>query len=189
MLCQKQSISEERRRASASIRLQRENITRIMEEVRNDASKASRIISLAMSGKVPLQDLAAGKAVSARKNKPKKKKGMVPNYLTFHDPLLTLSLSLSLSSCLYFSLSHSPTLSLSVSVSIFQLLRLPELDLFPRLLAWNPIRNDRSQRVDKLNIYSMSLMMTVNLLMMVSKLKSEIVSYTLHYYQFKAIYY
>ena len=90
-----------------------------MEEVRNDASKASRIISLAMSGKVPLQDLAAGKAVSARKNKPKKKKGMVPNYLTFHDPLLTLSLSLSLSLIVSIFLSLALTHSLSLCLCIY----------------------------------------------------------------------
>ena len=126
MLCQKQCISEERRRASASIRLQRENVTRVMEEVRCDASKANRIISLALSGKIPLQDIASGRIVSARMNRPKKKRGMLPfpsflppshllsHLFCFRYFILNIAVQLSLSD----TLSHFLSLSLYLSLSL-----------------------------------------------------------------------
>ena len=126
MLCQKQCISEERRRASASIRLQRENVTRVMEEVRCDASKANRIISLALSGKIPLQDIASGRIVSARMNRPKKKRGMLPfpsflppshllsHLFCFRYFILNIAVQLSLSD----TLSHFLSLSLSLSIPL-----------------------------------------------------------------------
>lgn len=47
-----------------------------MDEVRSDASKANRIISMAISGKLPLQDIARGNVVlrGASANGVKKKK-------------------------------------------------------------------------------------------------------------------
>ena len=129
MLCQKQCISEERRRASASIRLQRENVTRVMEEVRCDASKANRIISLALSGKIPLQDIASGRIVSARMNRPKKKRGMLPfpsflppshllsHLFCFRYFILNIAVQLSLSDTLSHFLSFSLSLSIPLSRS------------------------------------------------------------------------
>ena len=130
MLCQKQCISEERRRASASIRLQRENVTRVMEEVRCDASKANRIISLALSGKIPLQDIASGRIVSARMNRPKKKRGMLP-FPSFLPPSLPPPISFILLPILYIeyccstlSIWHTLPLSFSLSLSIYPSLSL-----------------------------------------------------------------
>lgn len=76
MLCQRQTLTEERRKAAAALRIQRENVSKIMDEVRSDASKANRIISMAISGKLPLQDIARGNVVlrGASANGVKKKK-------------------------------------------------------------------------------------------------------------------
>jgi transcriptional regulator len=48
-------MTDERRKAAASVRIQRENVSKVMEEVRCNATKANVVIRLAMSGKMPLQ--------------------------------------------------------------------------------------------------------------------------------------
>jgi hypothetical protein len=59
--------------------MQKENVCKIMEVVRSDASKASRIISLAISGKLPLKDLASGYLVlrGASADNTRKRKGEI----------------------------------------------------------------------------------------------------------------
>lgn len=77
MLEQRRILTSERKKASATLRLQKENVCKIMEVVRSDASKASRIISLAISGKLPLKDLASGNLAlrGASADNTKKRKG------------------------------------------------------------------------------------------------------------------
>lgn len=79
MLEQKRVLTEERKKAAATMRLQKENVSKIMEVVRSDASKASRIISLAISGKLPLKDIASGNLVlrGASADNTKKGKGEI----------------------------------------------------------------------------------------------------------------
>ena len=61
MLEQKQALIQDRRRAAAQTKAQKENIAKLMEEIRTNASKAKDIITKAMSGKVNLADIAGGK--------------------------------------------------------------------------------------------------------------------------------
>ena len=101
-------MTEERRRAAASIRIQRENVSKIMDEVRCNASKANKMISLAMSGKTPLQDLAGnggGTNVStagsrgATASNTKKKKGKCNVILRIFCLILEFDLILSITLC------------------------------------------------------------------------------------------
>lgn len=80
MLEQRRILTSERKKASATLRLQKENVCKIMEVVRSDASKASRIISLAISGKLPLKDLASGNLMlrGASADNTRKRKGDFP---------------------------------------------------------------------------------------------------------------
>jgi hypothetical protein len=81
MLEQRRILTSERKKAAATLRMQKENVCKIMEVVRSDASKASRIISLAISGKLPLKDLASGNLVlrGASADNTRKRKGEIHN--------------------------------------------------------------------------------------------------------------
>ena len=68
MLQTKQDLIEERRRQAAATRVMKEKVAAVMEGVRSDASKASKVIAMAMSGKVPLRDIATGAALERRSN-------------------------------------------------------------------------------------------------------------------------
>ena len=59
MLEQRQALIEERRKASIATKLQKESIAKVMEEVRTNASKASKIISKAMTGQISLESLTS----------------------------------------------------------------------------------------------------------------------------------
>lgn len=59
MLEQRQSLIDERRKASIATKLQKESIAKVMEEVRTNASKASKIISKAMTGQISLDSLVS----------------------------------------------------------------------------------------------------------------------------------
>ena len=75
MLEQRQSLIDERRKASIATKLQKESIAKVMEEVRTNASKASKIISKAMSGKISLDSLVdtGSRSVSAGKTRKRSK--------------------------------------------------------------------------------------------------------------------
>jgi hypothetical protein len=60
MLEQKQALIQDRRKASASTKLQKEAITKVMEEVRTNASMAAKLISKAMSGQLDIKEFAKG---------------------------------------------------------------------------------------------------------------------------------
>jgi hypothetical protein len=79
MLDLKWSLVDERRRAAAKTRIMKEQVAKVMEEVRSNATVASKIISLAVSGEVPLRDLAMGeglkRSTSAGRTRKKKMKG------------------------------------------------------------------------------------------------------------------
>lgn len=66
MLTQKQSLIQDRRDAARKTKMQKEQIAKVMEELRCNASKANKIITLAMSGKVSLSDLTG--ATSQKKD-------------------------------------------------------------------------------------------------------------------------
>lgn len=59
MLEQRQSLIDERRKASIATKLQKESIAKVMEEVRTNASKASKIISKAMTGQISLDSIVS----------------------------------------------------------------------------------------------------------------------------------
>jgi hypothetical protein len=54
MLSLRQQLTNDRRKAAAAIRIQKENVTKVMEEVRCNASKANKMINAAMSGEIHL---------------------------------------------------------------------------------------------------------------------------------------
>jgi len=59
MLDQRRALISERKRAGAQTRRQKESITKVMDEVRTNASKANKIISQAMTGKITLESLTS----------------------------------------------------------------------------------------------------------------------------------
>jgi hypothetical protein len=60
MLKQKQSLVKDRRNAGAATRVQKEKIAKVMEEVRTNATKANKLITQALSGKISLSSLTGG---------------------------------------------------------------------------------------------------------------------------------
>lgn len=59
MLEQRHALLEERRKAAIQTKRQKEQLARMMEEVRTNATKASKLITQALSGKLSLDSLAA----------------------------------------------------------------------------------------------------------------------------------
>lgn len=57
LLTQKQSLIDERRKTASQTRLQKENIGKVMDEIRSNANKAQKLITQALSGKVTLASL------------------------------------------------------------------------------------------------------------------------------------
>jgi hypothetical protein len=78
MVEQRRALIEERRRAAKATKLQKEAIAKVMEEVRTNATKANKIITQALSGKITLESLTAppgtpgGRSKSASSGKKKK---------------------------------------------------------------------------------------------------------------------
>ena len=73
MLEQKKALIQDRRRAAAQTKAQKENIAKLMESIRTNASKAKAVISAAMSGKVNLADIAGGKEKKTKTSTQKSK--------------------------------------------------------------------------------------------------------------------
>lgn len=78
MIEQRNALITERKRAAAKTKLQKEAIAKVMEEVRTNATKANKIITQALSGKVSLDSLTGGsgggkkkRSKSASKNRSK----------------------------------------------------------------------------------------------------------------------
>lgn len=59
MLEQRKALIEERKRAAAKSRVQKESITKVMEEVRTNATMANKIITHALTGKITLESLTS----------------------------------------------------------------------------------------------------------------------------------
>ena len=57
MVQQRQSLVEARREAAARAKLQKEAITRVMEDVRGNAAKASKVVKLVQTGRISLDSL------------------------------------------------------------------------------------------------------------------------------------
>lgn len=70
MVMMKQKLNEDRRRTGAATKRQKEAIAKVMEGVRSDASKAQKIISKALTGKISLAALTG----TEKKKKPKRSK-------------------------------------------------------------------------------------------------------------------
>lgn len=69
MLEQREALVEERRRAAIATKQQKEQLSRVMEEVRTNATKASQIITKVLSGKLTLDQLADQAAGGTRRSK------------------------------------------------------------------------------------------------------------------------
>ena len=67
----KMKLIDDRRKAAASTKLQKDAISKVMEEVRSNASKANKIITQALTGKISLATLT-GDSGSPGKKKNKK---------------------------------------------------------------------------------------------------------------------
>lgn len=67
MVEQRAALVEERRRAAIATKQQKESLSRVMDEVRTNASKASQIITKVLSGKLTLDQLAAQGGAGASK--------------------------------------------------------------------------------------------------------------------------
>jgi hypothetical protein len=59
MLNQRKSLVQERKRAAAKTKLQKESIAKVMDEVRTNASMANKIITQALTGKITLESLTS----------------------------------------------------------------------------------------------------------------------------------
>ena len=68
MAAMKAKLTDDRRKNAAATKIQKEKISKVMESVRSDASKAQKIISKALSGKISLAALTGteGKKVPKR---------------------------------------------------------------------------------------------------------------------------
>jgi len=72
MLDMKSKLIEDRRRAAAATKQQKDAIAKVMEEVRSNASKANKIITQALTGKITLASLTS--TDDKKKKKPKRSK-------------------------------------------------------------------------------------------------------------------
>lgn len=81
MLQQKQSLIQDRRDAARKTKMQKEQIAKVMEELKSSATKANKIISLAMTGKVSLSDLTAPTKKKQRPSTGKKSKSTTNDIL------------------------------------------------------------------------------------------------------------
>lgn len=88
MLQQKEALKKERKIASINTKRQKESIAKVMEEVRTNASKASKIISMALTGKVSLEALtqqSSGKKKKRAKSATNKHSKTSPEKLGLGD--------------------------------------------------------------------------------------------------------
>jgi len=69
MLTMQQQLVKDRRDAARKTKLQKEKIASVMEEVRTNATKAQKLITMAMSGSVTLASLTEDKTKKKRKKK------------------------------------------------------------------------------------------------------------------------
>ena len=80
MFEQRFSLIEARRQAAAKAKLQKEAITRVMEDVRSSAAKANKVVNLVKSGGVSLEELVGSNSMlspgKVRKKKDKIKTSM-----------------------------------------------------------------------------------------------------------------
>ncbi len=67
MLEMKSSLIADRRKAAAATKLQKEKIAAVMEEVKTNATKAQKLITMAMSGSVTLASLTGADSVKKKK--------------------------------------------------------------------------------------------------------------------------
>lgn len=65
MLNQRKSLIQERKRAAAKTKLQKETIAKVMDEVRTNASMANKIITQALTGKITLESLTSPGKIKA----------------------------------------------------------------------------------------------------------------------------
>ena len=78
LLKEKQQLVEQRKRAAAEARLQKEKMIKAMELLRSDAGEADKVIKKVLTGKASLNDLVGGgsKTAGATKKRTKSKKNM-----------------------------------------------------------------------------------------------------------------
>ena len=76
MFEQRFSLIEARRQAAARAKLQKEAITRVMEEVRSNAAKATKVVNLVKSGGVSVEELVGPNSILSP-GKVRKKKNRI----------------------------------------------------------------------------------------------------------------
>jgi hypothetical protein len=75
MIEQRVSLIEARRESAARAKLQKEQITRVMDEVRSNPAKADKVVRLIQSGKVSLESIMGMNGImGGTGNSPKKSK-------------------------------------------------------------------------------------------------------------------
>ena len=77
MLDMKRKLIEDRRRNGAQTKLQKDAIAKVMEEVRSNASKANKIITQALTGKISLETLIGSEERVSKSKKKKRSKSAV----------------------------------------------------------------------------------------------------------------
>lgn len=70
---QKRSLIEQRKRAAAEARLQKEQMLRAMESLKNDPAQADKVIQKALAGKLSASDIVSGKLGRTNKKSTKSK--------------------------------------------------------------------------------------------------------------------
>lgn len=84
MLDQRQTLIQERRRAAAETKKQKDAIAKVMEEVRTNATKANKLISQALTGKLSFSDLTSTGGGGGTRSKSAAEKSVKKNKTTSH---------------------------------------------------------------------------------------------------------
>ena len=90
---QRHQLIAQRRETSIKTKKQKEDINNLMEGVRTDASKANKIITMALSGKVDLAELASPKKANKKKKRSKSSNGRTQTTSKLLGPQGTQSFS------------------------------------------------------------------------------------------------
>eukprot|EP01035_Chromulina_nebulosa_P020900 gene20900-27090_t len=82
---QRRNLIEERRKAAAEVKRQKETIAKLMDEVRTNASKANKIITGALTGKISIKDLSKSGALSVTSSNSVRRSKSADHYKSKQD--------------------------------------------------------------------------------------------------------
>jgi hypothetical protein len=83
LLTARQQMIKQRKETAIQTKMEKDRINKLMEEVRTDASKANKIITMAMQGKVSLNSIGSGALTPASTTKKKKSKSQTDRSASF----------------------------------------------------------------------------------------------------------